>query len=96
MGRAAPNRNGRVSQIDGKNAVRLGPDHPNEAIGILALMQAIGTIDPAFYEGMISHLVNASGEDGLSEEGANFMLSVSKGFSRETRSRRCSPLRWPP
>jgi hypothetical protein len=30
-------------QIDGKNAIRLGPDHPNEAIGILALMQAIGT-----------------------------------------------------
>ena len=31
------------AKIDGKDAVRFEPDHPDEAIGILALMQAIGT-----------------------------------------------------
>ena len=68
------------AKIDGKNAVRLGPDHPDEAIGILALMQAIGTTDPAFYAGLIGHLVDASNENGPSEQGANFMLSVVKGI----------------
>jgi hypothetical protein len=48
------------------------------AARILALMQAIGTTDPACYDGLIGHLVNASKEGGLSEQ--KFMLSVVKGI----------------
>jgi hypothetical protein len=65
---------------DGQKAVRLDPDHPDEAIGTVALMQAIGTTDLAFYDGLIGHLVNASQDRGPSERGANFMLSVVKGI----------------
>jgi hypothetical protein len=65
---------------DGRKAARLGPDHPDEAIGTAALMQAIGTTDLAFYDGLIGHLVTASQDRGPSERGANFMLSVVKGI----------------
>jgi hypothetical protein len=37
---------------------------------------AIGTTDPAFYDGLIGYLVNASNEGGPSD----FMLLVVKGF----------------
>jgi hypothetical protein len=47
-------------------------------------MQAIGTTDPAFYDGWIGHLVNASQDSEPLERGANFMLSVVKGSSRAT------------
>jgi hypothetical protein len=67
-------------KIDGKDAVRLGPDHPDEAIGILALMQSIGTTDLDFYDGLMGHLVNASNGNAPSEQGTNFMLSVVKGI----------------
>jgi hypothetical protein len=63
-----------------KNKVQIGTDHADSAIGSLALMRAVGTTDFDFYDGLIGQLVNASTEAGVSERGANFMLSVIKGI----------------
>ncbi len=66
--------------VTGKDAVKIGVDHPDEAIGGLALMKALGTTDVAFYNGLIGQIVNASKEGGPSEGAANFMLSVITGI----------------
>ena len=67
-------------QADGATA-KFSVDHPDEAVGILALMRAIGTTDLDFYDGLMGHLVNASrGQNALSQNGTNFMLSVVRGI----------------
>jgi hypothetical protein len=67
-------------QADGATA-KFRVDHPDEAVGILALMRAIETTDLDFYDGLMGHLVNASRErNALSQSGTNFMLSVVKGI----------------
>ena len=67
-------------QVDGATA-KFSVDHPDEAVGILDLMRAIGTTDLDFYDGLMGHLVNASrGQNALSQSGTNFMLSVVKGI----------------
>jgi hypothetical protein len=67
-------------QADGATA-KFSVDHPDEAVGVLALMRAIGTMDVDFYDGLMGHLANASrGQNALSQSGTNFMLSVVKGI----------------
>ena len=67
-------------QADGATA-KFSVDHPDEAVGILALMREIGTTDLDFYDGLMGHLVNASrGQNALSQSGTNFMLSVVRGI----------------
>lgn len=66
--------------IEGSNAVKVDVDHPDIAIGTLALMKAIGTADFDFYEGLMAQLVNASKDKAPSEKAANFMLAVIKGI----------------
>ncbi len=44
---------------DGATA-KFSVDQPDEAVGILALMRAIGTTDLDFYDGLLGHLANAS------------------------------------
>jgi hypothetical protein len=53
-------------------------DHPNELIGRIDLMRAVGTTDDDFFGGLMSQLINASGK--TSETDANFLLSVIKGI----------------
>src|SRR5580693_2668844 len=67
-------------QADGATA-KFSIDHPAEAVGILALMREIGTTDLDFYDGLMSHLVSASrGQNALSQNATNFMLSVVRGI----------------
>ena len=67
-------------QADGATA-KFSVDHPDQAVGILGLMRAIGTTDLDFYDGLMGHLVNASwGRNELSQSGTNFMLSVVRGI----------------
>jgi hypothetical protein len=62
------------------NTAKIGPDHPDHAIGTLALMRAIGTADFDFHDGLMLQLVNvAKGEGSDAEKAVNFMLSVIKG-----------------
>ena len=63
------------------DAAKINPDHPNVAIGTLALMQAIGTADLDFFDGLTWQLLNASRGQGSPEKTANFMLAVIKGIA---------------
>jgi hypothetical protein len=62
------------------NSAELTPDHPDAAIGTLAIMRAIGTADLDFCDGLTLQLVNASKGQGPSEKAVNFMLAVIKGI----------------
>jgi hypothetical protein len=62
------------------DAAKINPDHPDAAIGTLALMRAIGTADLDFFDGLMLQLVNASKGQGSPEKTVNFMLSVVKGI----------------
>jgi hypothetical protein len=66
--------------VTGKNAVNIGVHHPDNTIGAVALMRAIGTTDFDFYDGLIGQLINASRESEASESRTNFMLSIIKGI----------------
>ena len=66
--------------VTGKNAANVEVDHPDSAVGTVALMRAIGTTDSDFFSGLIRQLLDASKEAGPSESGANFILSVVKGI----------------
>jgi hypothetical protein len=62
------------------NAAEINPDHPDIAVGALALMRAIGTADFDFFDGLTLQLVNACRGQGSTEKTVNFMLSVIKGI----------------
>ena len=66
--------------VTGKDAVTIGPDHPDTLIGTIDLMRAIGTADREFFKGLVGQLANASKEAEASERGLNFMLAVIKGI----------------
>jgi hypothetical protein len=53
-------------------------DHPNAIAGKLLMMEALGTGDQNFADGIVRQLANASGSPGRSADEANlnFMLSV--------------------
>jgi hypothetical protein len=70
----------KIGAVGGKDRVDLGVDHPDQAVGTVALMRAIGTTDIDFYDGLMGQLVNASAEATASERSTNFMLSVVKGI----------------
>jgi hypothetical protein len=55
-------------------------DHPDRAVGNSLLMEALGTGDVFFFDGLLGQLANA-GSTGpkIKERELNFMLSVVKG-----------------
>ena len=62
------------------NVHSVGTDHPNDTIGRVLLMEALGTTDWNFLDGFLEQLLNTSSQGGeASEEKVNFMLSVIKG-----------------
>jgi hypothetical protein len=85
-------------EVDARDKVRLGVDHPDQAVGTVALMKAIGTVDLDFYDGLMGQLVNASRErNALSQNGANFMLAVVRGIEpRDQIEAMLAVRRWPP
>ena len=62
-------------------AINIVPDHPDLVMGIIALLDAIGSKDPDFMAGLLNQLGNA-GSLGttVSESMLNFLLSVVKGI----------------
>jgi hypothetical protein len=63
------------------SAAKLTPDHPDPAIGILAIMRAIGTADLDFFEELQTQIINAGSHGSTADErGINFLLSVVKGI----------------
>lgn len=64
-----------------KGAEQTTVDHPNEALGQIALMKALGTTDDDFLAGLVKQLVNVGSQGGNADErGTNFMLAVVKGI----------------
>ncbi len=56
------------------------PDHPNPSLGLVLLMEALGTKDGDFLGGLLKQLINAGTQGREPDEaGINFMLSVVKG-----------------
>ena len=67
----------KVSRENGAIAVEV--DHPDRALGAMELMEALGTADPDFCDGLLSQVVRAGikgGEPDARE--ANFLLSVAR------------------
>jgi hypothetical protein len=58
----------------------ISPDHPDDGIGHLLLMEALGTTEPDFIDGLLRQLANAATKGrAVDERGLNFMLAVVKG-----------------
>jgi hypothetical protein len=76
--RAARERSGPRLKITGR---AVGFDHPDNVLGQVSLLKAIGSTDNDFLNGLIKQLVNV-GSPGSSpdEDGTNFMLAVVKGI----------------
>jgi hypothetical protein len=70
----------RVTENDG--ATTICPDHPKPSVGNVLLMDALGTRDWDFLEGLLLQLADA-GSKGRKVDGRtlNFMLSVVKGIA---------------
>jgi hypothetical protein len=68
-------------KADAKGVVNVEFHHPDRSIGQWLLMDAIGTADSEFMDGLLKQLVNA-GTQGhtVDENGLNFMLSIVKGI----------------
>jgi hypothetical protein len=64
-----------------KGIGKLAPDHPEPEIGQLLLMEALGTADPYFLDGLLGQLANVGTQGhAVDERGINFMLAVVKGI----------------
>jgi hypothetical protein len=67
--------------LNGGKAPTVSTDHPNVDIGNRLLMEALGTVDADFANGLIQQLVNASSQGKqINEDDLNFMLSIIKGI----------------
>jgi hypothetical protein len=64
-----------------ENVVSISNDHPDGDIGSALLMEALGTADEDFLNGLLGQLANA-GTQGrqFDERGLNFMVSIVKGI----------------
>ncbi len=68
----------KVSEKGG--AAQILPDHPDFAVGHILLMEAIGTVELDFLNGILKQLANAGSQGkSVDESGLNFMLAVVKG-----------------
>jgi hypothetical protein len=66
---------------DGKKAPTLAPDHPDEPLAYALLLEALGTVDVGFMDGLLNQLANAGSRGSqIDEDALNFMLSVVKGI----------------
>jgi len=69
-------------KVTNKNGnTKLSPDHPEGALAQTLLMEAVGTSNPDFLEGILRQLANAAiqGRD-VDERDLNFMLAVVAGI----------------
>ena len=68
----------KVSEKEGVSQIR--PDHPDPALGEPLLMEAIGTADFDFFDGLLRQLANVDTQGrAVDEQGLNFMLAAVKG-----------------
>ena len=63
-----------------KGVAEIAVAHSRPDIGQALLMEAIGTADIDFWDGLIRQLANAGGKGTLDERDLNFMLAIVKGI----------------
>lgn len=69
----------KISEKDGVPSTAI--DHPDSTVGWVLLMQALGTSDPDFLDGLIRQVVNAGSQGQKPDQAAvNFMLAAIKGM----------------
>jgi hypothetical protein len=79
LARSAANPAPRLKVLKGQ-ATTISPDHPDDLVAQMLLMDALGTGNLDFYHGLLNQLATASSKGGqVDERGLNFMLSVMKG-----------------
>ncbi len=62
--------------------VELGTDHPLNSLGLSLIMEAFGTPDIDFFNGLMGQLVNVSASNGKTDErGLNFMAAMIRGIA---------------
>ena len=67
--------------INKKGVTEIGVEHPDPGIGQALLMEAIGTADLDFADGLIRQLADAERRgDKVEERALNFMLAMIKGI----------------
>src|SRR5262245_14191959 len=74
----------RIKVSQEKSVVNLSLDHPDRSCGHFSLMQAMGTVEPDFYDEIVRQLckVVARGQNEdqkVDEQALNFIVSVIKG-----------------
>jgi hypothetical protein len=81
LDRKAANTAPRMKVLNDREVPEISPDHPEEAIGHILLMEALGGADQDFVHGLLGQLANAGSQGRqIDERGLNFMLSVVKGI----------------
>jgi hypothetical protein len=81
LARNAANPAPRLKVLNGEQAVSISPDHPDNVTGQMLLMDALGTADFDFFNGLLDQLANAGSKGGqIDERRLNFMFSVVKGI----------------
>jgi hypothetical protein len=72
----------RMKISEKKGVMHISPDHACPRVGLALLMEAMGTTDADFLEGLLGQLANAGSQGRqVDERGLNFMLSVVKGIA---------------
>ena len=70
----------RLNVPKGGEAAEILLDHPDKKFGYALLLEALGTADLDFIDGLLYQLINASSQgDQIDERELNFMLSIIKG-----------------
>jgi hypothetical protein len=70
----------RMTVTKKKGVAEIAVAHPRPGIGQALLMEALGTGDLDFSDGLIRQLANAAGKGTLDERDLNFMLAIVKGI----------------
>jgi hypothetical protein len=71
-----------VVKVSNKDSgTTISSDHADEDVGGLLLMEALGTADPAFVQGMMLQLAGVASQGQVHEDELNFMLSIVKGIA---------------
>jgi hypothetical protein len=81
LARSAANPAPRLKVLNKKQGVSISFDHPDKLAGRMLLLDALGTADLDFFNGLLDQLASAGSQGRqIDERGLNFMLSVVKGI----------------
>jgi hypothetical protein len=81
LARKAESAAPRLKLVNNNKIARISLDHPNEEVGVALLMEAFGTADADFLDGLLNQLGHVTTEGRETDErGLNFIVSLVKGI----------------